>query len=720
MTQLATVFGSGRTTIDLDPTAFLVDRCDRVYVCGWGGSSNRSTGTAPINYLGLNGTTLGMPITPGAVQTTTDGNDFYLAQFTAGLTQLEYATYYGHIGGTGDHVDGGTARFDPRGVVYQAVCSCTGSTGFPILGGVNTFSLTNNSNNCNNAAFVLNFQPNIASAGTDQNVCATAATVPLVGTPAGGVWSGPGVSGSVQTGFFFTPSLALLGIQTLTYSVASTGLCSTTDTRRMIVGSPTPVTFAPVGTGLFCRAASSPAFGTVPLAGNPAGGTFGGPGVLGSVFDPNLAGPGTHTLTYTYTNGCVTVLSQQVQVSLISAGPGATLCAPGPPVPLPATTPGGVWTGPGVTGSVQTGFSFTPTVTLAGSNLLTYSTTTTSAAGTCTATSAAFYRVVSTPTISLTALPAQCVTTQVPVPLEASPAGGTWVGPGVRYNTTQGYYFIPGSVGVGTFQLTYSAGVVPCVASASLSVAVLGLPVATLPADTILCPGSTQPFRLRGTPAGGTWTGPGVSGSAASGFVFTPAAGLTGSVALTYSVGNGACTGTATRRVAVAPVPEGMASWAPEACPETRLAPLTLRFRLASTGNAPISGLTWEFGDGMQSAEASPVHTYATPGTYQPRLRLRYNQGRCETQLALAPAVVQERKVPNVITPNGDHLNETFQLGPDCPPRFQVYSRWGQQVFESAAYHDEWGAEGLPAGVYYYLLTYPDGHRVKGWVEVMR
>jgi len=49
-----------------------------------------------------------------------------------------------------------------------------------------------------------------------------------------------------------------------------------------------------------------------------------------------------------------------------------------------------------------------------------------------------------------------------------------------------------------------------------------------------------------------------------------------------------------------------------------------------------------------------------------------------------------------------------------------VFSRWGQQVFESAAYHDEWNAAGLPDGVYYYLLTYADGHRVKGWVEVVR
>jgi Ig-like domain CHU_C associated/Lysyl oxidase/Secretion system C-terminal sorting domain len=43
------------------------------------------------------------------------------------------------------------------------------------------------------------------------------------------------------------------------------------------------------------------------LVGNPAGGTFSGPGISGSTFSPALAGAGTHTITYTYTdvNGCI-------------------------------------------------------------------------------------------------------------------------------------------------------------------------------------------------------------------------------------------------------------------------------------------------------------------------------------------------------------------------------------------------------------------------------
>ena len=44
----------------------------------------------------------------------------------------------------------------------------------------------------------------------------------------------------------------------------------------------------------------------VTMTGSPAGGTFSGPGVSGSTFNPGVAGTGTHTITYTYTdgNGC--------------------------------------------------------------------------------------------------------------------------------------------------------------------------------------------------------------------------------------------------------------------------------------------------------------------------------------------------------------------------------------------------------------------------------
>src|SRR5205085_4922545 len=49
----STVFGSGSALPNISPTAFLVDRCENVYVSGWGGKSNA------ILHFGT-GTTKGM------------------------------------------------------------------------------------------------------------------------------------------------------------------------------------------------------------------------------------------------------------------------------------------------------------------------------------------------------------------------------------------------------------------------------------------------------------------------------------------------------------------------------------------------------------------------------------------------------------------------------------------------------------------------------------
>ncbi len=50
--------------------------------------------------------------------------------------------------------------------------------------------------------------------------------------------------------------------------------------------------------------------------GSPLGGTYSGTGVSGGMFDPSQAGPGTHTLTYTYTDvwGCTNSATNSIEV----------------------------------------------------------------------------------------------------------------------------------------------------------------------------------------------------------------------------------------------------------------------------------------------------------------------------------------------------------------------------------------------------------------------
>ncbi len=111
----STVFGKSAAVPSISPVAFLVDRCENVYVSGWGGSFNQvafpSSGT------------LGLPITSDAFKTSTDGSDFYFFVLRKNATGQLFGSYFGQVGGAVDHVDGGTSRFDKNGVIYQAICA---------------------------------------------------------------------------------------------------------------------------------------------------------------------------------------------------------------------------------------------------------------------------------------------------------------------------------------------------------------------------------------------------------------------------------------------------------------------------------------------------------------------------------------------------------------------------------------------------------------------
>ncbi|GAB4375189.1 MAG: hypothetical protein Kow0075_01400 [Salibacteraceae bacterium] len=131
-TVFSTRWGSGNGNINLSLTAFLVNECNHIFVSGWGGSLF-AVG-APTSSAT---TTSGLPITNNAVQTTTDGSDFYFVVFEENATQLLFASYYGGNGGTAEHTDGGTSRFDKRGIIYQSACaSCGSNSSFPTTNGV--------------------------------------------------------------------------------------------------------------------------------------------------------------------------------------------------------------------------------------------------------------------------------------------------------------------------------------------------------------------------------------------------------------------------------------------------------------------------------------------------------------------------------------------------------------------------------------------------------
>jgi gliding motility-associated-like protein len=119
---------------DISPVAFLVDRCENVYVSGWGGSLE---GLEQFDNSGTNGLPVaGLPPGSTKLRGNTDNDDFYYFVLERNARSQLFGAFFGALSGRiSDHVDGGTSRFDKNGVIYQAQCGFCG-------GGDNPFPTT--------------------------------------------------------------------------------------------------------------------------------------------------------------------------------------------------------------------------------------------------------------------------------------------------------------------------------------------------------------------------------------------------------------------------------------------------------------------------------------------------------------------------------------------------------------------------------------------------
>ena len=128
----------------------------------------------------------------------------------------------------------------------------------------------------------------------------------LTGSPTGGFFSGNGIVGST-----FDPTLAGVGLHQVIYTWIDTNGCANSSAQWVYVYCNLTVTVE----GLEHSYLDNDPPDT--LIGTPPGGTFTGNGIVGDVFDPALAGVGTHTIYYTFTDsfGCTEVDSMTTEVS---------------------------------------------------------------------------------------------------------------------------------------------------------------------------------------------------------------------------------------------------------------------------------------------------------------------------------------------------------------------------------------------------------------------
>lgn len=218
--------------------------------------------------------------------------------------------------------------------------------------------------NCCSSVQPCNVQ---ANAGPDVSICPSGFTT-LNGSSVGGTtYSWTPTTGLSNPNVASTQASPTV---TTTYILTASdgGICSDQDT--VVVTVLQPVATQQPFPSLCIDAAPLTLSG-----GNPSGGTYNGPGVTNGVFNPTVAGPGTHLIGYLVIdgNGCSALVNTPITVNAlpnVSLGAVGPFCENDPVVTLSSGGPsGGSYAGTGVIGNS----AFDPGTAGVGTHALTYS-----------------------------------------------------------------------------------------------------------------------------------------------------------------------------------------------------------------------------------------------------------------------------------------------------------------------------------------------------------
>jgi gliding motility-associated-like protein len=95
----------------------------------------------------------------------------------------------------------------------------------------------------------------------------------------------------------------------------------------------------------------------------------------------------------------------------------------------------------------------------------------------------------------------------------------------------------------------------------------------------------------------------------------------------------------------------------------------------------------------------------------------------CSIELTARVPLDTDIYIPNVFTPNGDDKNEEFyirNLPAGSNVKLVITNRWGNEVFTSKNYQNNWNGEGASEGIYFYSLQIGSQKPITGWVEIMK
>ena len=601
----------------------------------------------------------------------------------------------------------------------------------PAVAGAGAHTITYELNGCSETMLVT---VTGIDAGGNYTICPEETPIQLNGNPAGGIWSGIGVSLSG----LYDPTIAPdLTNDTLTYTVNG---CSDT---RVVYVQQTGIQLTNLE---FCLYDDALALNWGGIQRYPGGGTWTGPGTDNNGpgnFTPAIAGEGTHTLVYeanTCIDSTVMIVHENTMID-------TSICEVGDPIQMVAQPAGGMWAGDGI---IDPSGMFDPQEVGIGIHWVYYQAPT----GCWDSCMVDVYQLQPAEIIGLENT--YCFIDSS-ISLIGLPANGVFSGNGMTDTV-----FNPSLAGEGLHTIAYNQGVAGCEVQEQVLVSISPPILTTIfGQDVVICLGDAITVGVEATGGNGTpfthewnpnatWfptielypdssisyeivTSDGCSDSVTDtvdiyvypefsatfetsdtlcygntgyatveGTPFSPnyvyewntlppVIGDTyyGDVAQTYRVTitnlhDGGCTFDTSITIPSFPnvtaffTPNPNGPCMPESDPNAEFIDLS---------QGAVRG-EWDFGDGATEDYAFgvyPTHEYPDTGTYTVTLYVENELGTCTDRFAFDVCVEPEFTlwIPNSFTPDGDGLNDFFEIVSTGVVEFelQITGSWGQKIY---------------------------------------
>jgi gliding motility-associated-like protein len=617
-----------------------------------------------------------------------------------------------------------------------------------------TYTFTSASGNCvedSSQTIVVNAKPNASfTAPTGCLPASGVANFTYTGTSQAGqtyLWNfGDPASGANNTSTLQNPSHTYTtgNYQVILEVTNPTTGCIDRDTLNQTFNVTPALAYPPLAAA--CENETSVNVATATVTNGVTGtGVYSGPGVSPSgIFNPSVAGPGTHNITYTFTSGgnCVEDSSQTIVVNPkpVSAFTiTATVCqGQTATISSNATIPSGSisqwqwFMGDGNTYTFNNGNSFTHTY--ANANTYTVKLVTVSADGCISDTARQNITVSPVPVAAFTMPASVCMPngnvqfTNTSTIADNSALSYSWnFGDGSPASTLASPSHVYASSGTYNVTLTVT-GATGCSATTSqVFDDFFDKPIAAFTADvTEICSGTAVRFTDGSTAPNSTissWKYIFSDGTELTQQnptkTFSNAGSFTVRLVVTSAQG---CVSDTSAPVSITVHQQPQVN----AGPDFVVAQGTTVQFLASS-NTPGVNILWSPATGLSDATIlRPTHVAVADAGYM--ITLSSGNGFCTATDNLTVKILRPLRIPNAFSPNGDNINDRWEienLADYTGAIVEIFNRYGQMVWKSAGYATPWdgtsNGKPLPLATYYYVIQLKNGFKpISGSITLIR